>query len=93
MRRTKPLPTREELRQTAISALVDVSKDATAPPAARAAAARTLLESIGDIGRLQEVQRSAEKPLTELSASELDQEIARLRSTAERPKGARSLPD
>jgi hypothetical protein len=80
--RPKPLPTRDELRETAIRSLVDVSADKTAPPAARAAAARTILESIGDIGRLQETQRSAEKPLTELTAAELDQEIARLKPKA-----------
>jgi hypothetical protein len=63
----------------ATQALMSVAGDANAPPAARAAAARTLLESIGDIGRLQELSRQAEKPLSQLTAAELDQEIARAR--------------
>lgn len=50
-----------------------------APPAARAAASRTLLESLGDIGRLQDIVRRSEKPLNEMNAAELDAEIARLR--------------
>jgi hypothetical protein len=57
---------------------LDVAADSAAPPAARAAASRTLLESIGDIGRLQEVSRAAEKPLNEMNAKELDAEIQRL---------------
>jgi hypothetical protein len=74
--------TKDELRQIAINALVAVADDDEAPAAARAAAARTMLESLGDIGRLQEVARQAEKPLTEMTPRELDEEIARLR-----PKG------
>jgi hypothetical protein len=42
-----------------------------------AAAARTLLETLGDIGRLQEIARQAEKPLNEMNARELDEEIRR----------------
>lgn len=71
-------PTKEDLRREAVAALRAVAKDKAAPAAARAAAARTLLESIGDIGRLQELARAGEKPLTELSPGEIDQEIARL---------------
>jgi hypothetical protein len=63
---------------------MSVAGDANAPPAARAAAARTLLESIGDIGRLQELQRQAEKPLSQLTAAELDQEIALARGRRKR---------
>jgi hypothetical protein len=58
---------------------MSVAGDENAPPAARAAAARTLLESLGDIGRLQELARQAEKPLSQLSAAELDAEIDRVR--------------
>ena len=79
---SKPVHDKEYLRSVAITALVAVAKDAQAPAAARAAASRTLLESLGDIGRLQETVRQAEKPLNEMSANEVDQEIARLRLKA-----------
>lgn len=76
--RKTSLPTKDALRDIAISALIDVSQNAKATPAARAAAARTILESIGDIGRLQELASRAAKPLTELSVDEIDAEIERL---------------
>ena len=72
------IPTKNEIRKTAVSALVRVAKDKAAPQAAVAAAARTLLESIGDIGRLQELARATEKPLNEMTATEIEEEIARL---------------
>jgi hypothetical protein len=62
-----------------------VADDEEAPAAARAAASRTILESLGDIGRLQEVARQAEKPLTEMTSREIDEEIQRLKPVA--PKG------
>jgi hypothetical protein len=68
----------DELRVIAQSALVAVAQDPLAPPAARAAASRTLLESLGDIGRLQEQTRRADKPLTELNLNEINTEIERL---------------
>jgi hypothetical protein len=77
-----PAPTKDALRQVAMDALLAVAKDHNAPAAARAAAARTLLESLGDIGRLQEATRAGEKPLTEMTPQELDEEIARLRPKA-----------
>lgn len=77
---SRKIPPKEDLRQIAIFALIRVSRDAKSPPAAAAAAARTILETIGDIGRLQEVARQAEKPLTELTSRELDEEIERLKS-------------
>jgi hypothetical protein len=80
--RPRPLPTKNEIRETALNALVRVAKDKTAPPAAVAAAARTLLESIGDIGRLQELARATEKPLSEMTANEIEDEIARLQKKA-----------
>jgi hypothetical protein len=73
------LPTKDDLRLIATNALVRVAGDLGAPPAAVAAAARTLLESIGDIGRLQEVAKLAEKPTNEMSAKEIDEELARLK--------------
>ena len=71
--------TKEELRDTAINALVEVAEDSKAPAAARAAASRTILESLGDIGRLQEVARQAEKPLNEMTAREIDEELVKLK--------------
>jgi hypothetical protein len=70
---------KDQLRSVAIESLVRVAKDRTAPAAAVAAAARTLLESIGDIGRLQEVARQAEKPPTEMTSREIAEEIERLK--------------
>jgi hypothetical protein len=71
----KPIPVKDEIRRVATNALLAVAGDTKAPSAARAAAARTLLESLGDIGRLQEIARANERPLTELSLAELDQMI------------------
>jgi ketol-acid reductoisomerase len=79
---SKPVHDKEYLRNVAVTALVAVAKDAQAPAAARAAASRTLLESLGDIGRLQETVRQAEKPLNEMNAAEVDREIARLKPKA-----------
>lgn len=70
---------REKVREIAMQALMRVANSKSAPAAAVAAAARTLLESLGDIGRLQETMRQAEKPLTELSPLEIQQEIDRLK--------------
>jgi hypothetical protein len=72
-----PMPTIDEIRRQATQTLMDVAADAAAPPAARAAASRTLLESLGDIGRLQAVGDRAKKPMTQMSLAELDEEIAR----------------
>jgi hypothetical protein len=69
------VPPKDEVRRIATLALIDVSKNPNAPAAARAGAARTLLESLGDIGRLQEIGRASERPLAELTLSELDAEI------------------
>jgi hypothetical protein len=71
---------RETLRSIAITALTSVAANPKAASAARAAAARTILETLGDIGRLQELARAAEKPSTELTPQEIDNEIARLES-------------
>ena len=72
------VPDKAEIRAVAIVTLMAVARNTAAAPAARAAASRTLLESLGDIGRLQEVARANEKPLSEMNARELDDEIARL---------------
>lgn len=76
-----------DLKALSLAALQAVAGDATAPAAARAAAARTLLEYLGEIGRLQEARRDArDAPLGEMSASDLDREIARLAALAAPPK-------
>jgi hypothetical protein len=77
--KSRQIPPKDEVRRVSTLALIDVASDRTAPAAARAAAARTLLESLGDIGRLQEIARAAERPLNELSLQELDEEIAKAR--------------
>lgn len=72
----------EALKTIAIETLKAVANDVQAPAAARAAAARTLLELLGAIGRLQEPERTRETPVSELSAIELDREIDRLGAIA-----------
>jgi hypothetical protein len=69
-----------DLEAVAIAALRAVASDRNAPAAARAAAARTLLETCGRIGRLQETAPTDARPLDEMSASELSEEIQRLRA-------------
>jgi hypothetical protein len=78
--KSEPLPTKDHIRRVAVTALLGVAQDPAASAAAIAAAARTLLETLGDIGRLQEIARQAEKPLNEMNARELDEEIRRHQS-------------
>ena len=69
----------DSLRAVAIDALVEVASDPDAPAAARAAAARTLMESIGAIGRLQDLSRIKEqRNAAEMTPTEISEEIARL---------------
>lgn len=72
----------DDLKAIAIATLKAVANDEKAPAAARAAAARTLLEMIGAIGRLQVPESGSETSLAEMSASDLDAEIDRLRTLA-----------
>jgi hypothetical protein len=69
----------DELVEIATMALLEVARDSKAPAAARAAASRTLLETTGRIGRLQTNVREGGKPLSEMSAGDLEDEIKRLR--------------
>lgn len=73
------VPSKDEIREIATLALIEVARNPKAAAAARAAASRTLLESLGDIGRLQELARSKEKPLVDMTSKELNDEIARLK--------------
>lgn len=70
----------EDLKAIAVATLKAVCDAGDAPAAARAAAARTLLELIGAIGRLQVPESGSETPVSELSPTELDAEIERLGS-------------
>ena len=74
-----------DLEAIALAALRDVASDRKAPAAARAAAARTLLETAGRIGRLQAPGSGTERPLNEMSASEIASEISRLRADRASP--------
>lgn len=72
----------DSVRTVAQKALLDIAADRDAPAAARAAAARTLLEMEGAIGRNQEPpRRTADKPLAALTRAELEAELAALRQT------------
>ena len=80
--------------ELARSALRAVAGDATAPPAARAQAARTLAEMAGALGRHALAPVTDTRPLTDLSAADLRAELARVRAGAA-PMGGVSqvLPD
>ena len=73
--------TGKSLEELALEALRAVAGDSTAPAAARAAAARTLLEACGKLGRNQEIiADTKDKDLSTMSLSDLDKEIKRLES-------------
>lgn len=64
------------IRAVALNALLDVASDQEAPAAARQAAARSLLELVGDLGRGSVSMRERElRDLTELSPEELQAEL------------------
>lgn len=67
-----------ELQRVALLALRDVALATDAPSAAKAAAARTLLEYTGGIGRHAEPPATVTraKPLAEMTLEELDAAIA-----------------
>src|SRR5262245_48297943 len=67
----------EKLRDTALAALVTVAGAPGSAPAARAAAARTLLEWLGDIGRNQPAGGSAARTraVGDLSLAEIEEEL------------------
>jgi hypothetical protein len=68
------------LQVAALGALQSVALDGDAPAAARAQAARTLLEFVGAIGRHapEPAAKTATKPAAEMSLAELDAAIAAL---------------
>lgn len=67
-----------ELQRVALGALAEVAQDANSPSAAKAAAARTLLEYCGAIGRHapEPPTKAQAKPLSEMTLAELDAAIA-----------------
>jgi hypothetical protein len=69
----------------ALSTLRSICADETAPATARASAARTILEMLGEIGRLQTEKPSENKSLHEMTREELDAELKRLASTVSKP--------
>lgn len=67
-----------EIKQLAIVALVNVARNKKASGAARAAAARTLLEMEGAVGRLQRQKPGNNVDLHSLTREQLESEIRRL---------------
>jgi len=72
----------EGLRSIAIDSLSDVAVTTKNSASARAAAARTILELLGDIGRLQADKPSETLSLLEMSNEQLKNEINRLEGKA-----------
>jgi hypothetical protein len=67
------------LKDLALQTLRSVCSDQEAPAAAKAGAARTILELIGEIGRnATATGDTSSKSLSELTSAELDEEIKRL---------------
>ena len=77
-------------RELAIETLTSICRDTEAPASARALASRTLLEMLGEIGKLQTERPKENKSLHEMTRAELDAELRRLDSLAKRaPKPAK----
>lgn len=68
----------ETIRELAIKTLMGVCKDLDAPAAARAQASRTLLETIGVVGKSASGLPDDARDLASMTAAELDAEIRRL---------------
>jgi hypothetical protein len=80
----------QQQKTLAISTLCDIAENQESPAAARALAARTILEMLGEIGKLQTERPKENKSLHEMTRAELDAELRRLDSLAKRaPKQAR----
>lgn len=70
----------EIMRNEALTVLRAVATDGTAPAAARGAAARTILEYLGGIGRHQRPPNPDKKPLAEQTRAEM---LAELKAQAD----------
>lgn len=69
-----------DVRALALDTLQAVCRDENAPAAARAAAARTLLEIEGAIGRHAVPPKPQDKPLSGMSRAELIADLAAMRA-------------
>ncbi len=70
------------LKLSALDALASIVRDASAPAAARGAAARTILEVVGAIGRHAEPDRdTTDKAASTMSRAEIEEELRRLRAS------------
>jgi hypothetical protein len=67
----------------AINTLAAICRSKKSPSNAKASAARTLLEMLGAIGRLQQSRLDGERSLVDMDASELDSELSRLKAIVE----------
>ena len=75
------------LRNLALSTLRGICEDPKSPKNAKAVAARTLLETLGDIGKLQSQKPKENKMLHEMNRDELDAELMRLAPKATSANG------
>ena len=74
--------TSASLRRIALDALREVASDGKAPPAARAQAARTLLEALGLLRAGEGSLEPETGDVASMSRDDLDREIARLKGEA-----------
>src|SRR4029077_18807911 len=85
----------ESDRDLAVKTLREICSDFDAPKQAKATAARTLLELVGEIGKLQSEKPRDTRGLHELTRAELDAEIARASKASSKspskPNGAGAL--
>jgi hypothetical protein len=72
--------TTEYLKNIALTTLIDVAQNEKAPAAARGAAARTIMEAIGAIGRNQDLSRldESKRSASEMTLDAVQKEISRL---------------
>ena len=73
------------IKNLAVATLKAICGDKDAPKHAKATAARTLLEMLGEIGKLQVEKPKENKSLHEMTRAELDAELRRLDSLARKP--------
>lgn len=73
--------TREEIERKAVTALIRVVDDTSAPAAAVAQASRTLLELNGLIGAKAKPPADTGRPVSEMTLAQIEEEIERLSHT------------
>ena len=72
------------IKDLAVKTLKAICDDPDAPKHAKATAARTLLEMLGEIGKLQVEKPKENKSLHEMTRAELDAELRRFDALAKR---------